>query len=239
MTHPERAQQAREKSPRLYHSWSSMPAQRVRLALAYKEVDHVVVALCQDDDAQFFEWGLARADLVLSLAEGHLHTDSMEILRHLDGWVGGRQIFDGLVDAAAWTALLQWRQSVEPLLARLYAPVAPAFADIGGDPAIQAAYKAQILQRFGMSVEALSNDRYAGFNQFAARSRLDELARHLGKNRFYVGAKLSACDILLACDLFPLQLLDGVTMPLDLMYYIERIERACHASLREGLIMPH
>lgn len=35
----------------------------------------------------------------------------------------------------------------------------------GSEPAIQAAYKAQIAHRFGMSVEGLSNDRYDGFNQ--------------------------------------------------------------------------
>ena len=144
-----------------------------------------------------------------------------------------------MVEPAAWQALLDWRLSVEALLARLYAPVAPAFADIGGDPAIQATYKAQIEHRFGMSVEALSNDRYDGFSQFAAQSRLAELARHLGRQRFYAGDTLSACDLLLACDLFPLQLLDGVTMPLDLMYYIERVEKACGASLRDGLIMQH
>lgn len=224
---------------RLYHFWSSMPAQRVRLALSYKGVDHEVIALSPDDDASFFELGIGHTDLVLCLADGSLHTDSLLILSRLDGWVGGRPIFDGLVDVAAWTALLDWRESVEPLLARLYAPVAPAFSDIGADPAIQAAYKVRIEYRFGMSVEALSNDRYAGFNQFTAQSRLADLARHLGRHRFYVGGALSACDLLLACDLFPLQLLDGVTMPLDLMYYIERVEKACNASLRDGLIMQH
>ncbi len=225
--------------PRLFHYWSSMPAQRVRLALAYKGVDHELVALSHDDDATFFELGIAHADLVLCLADGSLHTDSLAILRQLDGWVGGRPIFDGLVEPAAWQALLDWRLSVEALLVRLYAPVAPAFTDIGGDPAIQAAYKAQTEHRFGMSVEALSNDRYDGFKQFATQSRLAELARHLGRQRFYAGGALSACDLLLACDLFPLQLLDGVTMPLDLMYYIERVEKTCGTSLRDGLIMQH
>ncbi|MHB1174645.1 MAG: glutathione S-transferase family protein [Sulfuriferula sp.] len=224
---------------RLLHFWSSMPAQRVRLALAYKGADHELAALGHDDDATFFELGIAHADLVLCLADGSLHTDSLAILRQLDGWVGGKPVFDGLIETAAWQALLDWRQSAGHLLDRLYAPVAPAFADIGSDPAIQAAYKAQIEHRYNMSVEALSNDRYDGFSQFAAQSRLVELARHLGQQRFYAGGKFSACDLLLACDLFPLQLLDGVTMPLDLMYYIERVEKICGASLRDGLIMQH
>lgn len=224
---------------RLLHFWSSMPAQRVRLALAYKGVEHELVALSRDDDATFFELGIAHAELVLCLADGNLHTDSLAILRQLDTWLGGRPLYDGLVDAAAWQALLAWRQSVDHLLDRLYAPVAPAFADIGADPAIQAAYKAQIEHRYNMSVEALSNDRYDGFSQFATQSRLAELARHLGQQRFYAGGVLTACDLLLACDLFPLQLLDGVTMPLDLMYYIERVEKTCGASLRDGLIMQH
>ena len=90
-----------------------------------------------------------------------------------------------------------------------------------------------------MSVEALSNYRYDGFNHLAAQSNLSQLSQHLARNRFYLNNTLSACDIIIACDLFPLQLLDGVTMPLDLMYYIQRVENVCHASLRSGLITQH
>ena len=142
-------------------------------------------------------------------------------------------------DGASWTALLAWRSRVDAVLARLHAPVTPAFADVGADATTLMAYKADIQHRFGMSVEALSNDRYDGYLQFATLSHLPELGRHLSQQRFYLGGKLSACDLVLACDLFPLQLLDGVTLPMDLLYYIERVEKACGASLRDGLIMQH
>lgn len=122
---------------------------------------------------------------------------------------------------------------------RLYAPVLPAFIDIGADENDMAAYKNAVLHRYGMSVEALSNDRYDGFNQLVAQGHLIQLGRHLAQQRFYLNNTLSACDILIACDLFPLQLLDGVTMPLDLMYYIQRVETACNTSLRAGLITQH
>ena len=214
-----------------------MPAQRVRLALAYKGVPHECVALSQDADAVFFELGIAHAPVVLRLQDGTLQTDSLRILENLDTWAGGVPIVSGILDASAWKALLDWRASVENVLARLYAPVLPAFQDIGGSEASLAAYKADVERRFGMSVEALSNDRYDGFRQFSGMSRLPELARHLGKNKFYIGGRLSAADLVIACDLFPLQLLDGVTVPMDLMYYIQRIENACGASLRDGLIM--
>ncbi len=222
--------------PVLFHFWSSMAAQRVRLALAFKRVDYHAVPLQRDDDATFFELGIAHAEFALRLPDGRVYTDSLALLPQLDTLLGGTPI---RVDDASWNALLDWRSRIDAVLARLHAPVAPAFADIGADAASLAAYKADIQHRYGMSVEALSNDRYDGYQQFAALSHLPELGRHLSQQRFYLGGQLSACDLVLACDLFPLQLLDGVTLPMDLLYYIERVEKTCGASLREGLIMQH
>lgn len=224
---------------KLYHFWSSMAAQHVRLALAYKGVAHECVAVAQDDDATFFELGIARSPVVLQFEDGSLQTEPIAILENLDGWFAREPIFSGIIDQAAWQALLDWRASVAHILLRLYAPVLPAFQDVAASEASLSAYKTDVERRFGMSVEALSNDRYDGFQQFSEASRLPELARHLGKNKFYIGGRLSAADIVIACDLFPLQLLDGVTVPMDLMYYIQRIENTCGASLRDGLIMKH
>ena len=216
-----------------------MPAQRVRLALAYKAVSHDCVALAQDDDVTFFELGIAHAPLVLQLEDGSLHTDSLTILKNLDSWVGGTPLFEGILDEPAWQALISWRMSVDNVLQRLYAPVLPAFQDISANELTLAAYKETVQQHCGMSVEAMSNDRYDGYRQLSALSRLPELAKHLGKNKFYSGGRFSAADLIIACDLFPLQLLDGVTVPMNLMYYIQRVEHTCGASLRDGLILQH
>lgn len=224
---------------KLYHRWSSMAAQQVRLALSYKAITCDCIALPQHDDAIWFELGVARADVALLIPGQPAHTDAISILRNLDDWLDGPPIFNGLVDETAWQALLTWHNSVQHLRERLYAPVLPAFSDIGANEADMAAYKAAALHRYGMSIEALSNDRYDGFLQLAAQSHLSQLGQHLSKQRFYLKQTLSACDILIACDLFPLQLLDGVTMPLDLMYYIQRVESACNTSLRTGLITQH
>lgn len=216
-----------------------MSAQAVRLALAYKGVTHECIALAQDDDATFFELGIARSPFVLQLDDGVLHTDPLTVLENMDGWFAQAPIFNGMLDQPAWQALLGWRTSIAQVLQRLYAPVLPAFQDVAANELSLAAYKAEAARRFGMSVEALSNDRYDGFLQFSEMSRLPELSRHLGKNKFYIGGQLSVADLLIASDLFPLQLLDGVTVPMDLIYYIQRIETTCGASLRDGLIMAH
>ncbi len=221
---------------RLYHRWSSMDAQKVRLALSYKAVEFCSEPLAQDDDALWFDLGTARADLALLIPEQPIQTDAIAILASLDDQVTAVPIHNGLVDTQAWQALLAWRDANKNVLMRLYAPVLPAFIDIGANAADLAQYKAYAGRTYGMSVEALSNDRYDGYNQFAAQSHLFELGTHLAKNKFYLNGSFSACDIVLACDLFPLQLLDGVTFPIDLMYYIKRIETICHISLRDGLI---
>jgi glutaredoxin 2 len=213
-----------------------MPAQSVRLALAFKGVAHRAEPLGADADAVFFDLGIAVAPLVLQV-DGQVHTDAEQILMNLDRWCGGRAVFDGRVPLEAWNVLQAWRARNAALLERLIAPVLPAFADVGGDTTSLAAYKAEVRLRFRASVEELSNDRYDAYRQLERTADLKGLAQRLAAERYFVAGAPTAADFTLACDLFPLQLLDGVTLPIDLMYYIQRVETACRASPREGLLL--
>lgn len=220
--------------PALYHFWSWPEAQRVRLALGFKGVEFEEHPLTYGDDETFFELGVARSVPVLQLDDSRLLTDSLAILRDIDAlFPTGAPLTH--IDETAWQSLLDWRAGVAHVLERLYAPGRPAFADIGRDPGAVAAYKAEVQNRFGMSLEALANDRYDGFSQLSRMSRLDELARHLAKQRFYLGEP-SIADLLLAADLFPLQVLDGISLPIDMMYYLQRVGETCGMDLEEGLI---
>lgn len=218
----------------LYFFHSSAESQRVRLALGFKRLAHEEHPLGYDDDETFFELGVARTVPLLKTGDTLL-TDSLRILETLDSLEPERPILTGVVPPEAWRALLDWRASVEALFARLHAPVAPAYADIGASEQTLAQYKAEVAGRFGMSLEELANDRYSAFAQLARASRLPELARHLARERFYLGWP-TAADMLLAADLSPLTLLDGVSLPIDLVYYIERVEAECGVSLRDGLL---
>lgn len=221
---------------RLFYFPSDIAAKRVRLALGYKQVPYEAIAVAQDDDETFFDLGIARAGCVLVL-NGELLTDTIAILEQADRLLGGPPLIDGVLPDEAWRALLDWRDSIDAILARLYAPVLPAYSDISASDATLSAYKASVERRLGMSVEALSNDRYDGFLQLAERSRLSQLAQHLAREKFYFGGRLTAADLIIAADLFPLQLLDGITMPLDLMYYFERVAQACRTDLRDGIVL--
>lgn len=207
----------------------------MRLALNYKQIAYDSHALARDDDETFFELGRAREVPVLALTGNGLLTDSAVILRGLDAHFPEKPIFENILDVGAWEALLKWRRSIDTLLTRLHAPALPAYKDIGGRGQTLAAYKSEVARRFGMTVEELANDRYAAFAQFDQLTNLKALAKHLAQRRFYVGA-LSAADMILAADLYPVQLLDGVTLPIDLMYYLKRVEEACHTDLGEGLL---
>lgn len=219
----------------LYHFWSAPEARRVWLALACKQVPFADRALAYDDDETFFELGVARAVPLLVLDDGTRLCDPWDILARVDTlFPQGPALRQGRIDDDAWQALRAWREQAEPILARLYAPLRPAYQDIAASAATLAAYKAETAHRFGLSVEALANDRYAGYAQFASLTRLPELARHLGRRQFYSGT-LSIADLVLAADLHPLQLLDGVSLPIDLMYYFKRVERACGTNLDAGL----
>lgn len=219
----------------LYHFWSSPESQRVRMALGYKRVPFEDRPLAYLDDETFFELGIARQVPVLRLDDGRLLTGSETILRLLDDYFPAHPIFQGILDEPAWQMLLDWRERIGPLLARLQAPALLAFRDLGTDEEARAAYKQEVLWRFGASVEELSNDRYAAYLQLEKLADLKGLARRLARDRYYAG-RPSAADMLLAADLFPLQLLDGVSLPIDLLYYIQRVEENCGRSPREGLV---
>lgn len=220
----------------LYHFWSDPASQRIRLALHYKQAAFEERALDYDDDETFFELGLARRVPVLITDDGRTLTDALDILRHIDDYVPeGPPLVHGCIDEPAWRAVLDWRGKAEQILERLYAPVRPAYRGIGDDEARLKAYKAEVRQRFGMSLEALANDRYDGFAQLSKLTQLNALARHLAKNRYYMG-HISIADMLLCADLHPIQVLDGISLPIDLMYYLKRVAETCHASLEEGLL---
>ena len=222
--------------PTLYHFWSSPQSQRIRLALGHKGVEFDDRALAYHDDETFFELGIARTVPVLQLDDGQLLTDSQSILWRIDElFPGTPPLVAGCIDESAWSALLDWRHRCDAVLERLYAPARPAYHGIGDDPESLAAYKAEVQERFGMSVEELANDRYDGYGQLERLTRLPELARHLARQRFYMGP-ISVADMLLCADLSPLQVLDGVTLPIDFMYYLGRVEEACHLSLGDGLL---
>lgn len=223
---------------RLYHFWSALEAQRIRLALSCKGIEFENRPLAYDDDESFFALGVARKVPILRLAGGELLTDSLDILWRIDHlFPNSPQLVTGIIDAANWQALIDWRRRADPILQRLYAPARPAYRDIGGSPETLAAYKAEIRHRFSMTVEELANDRYAGYAQLDSLTRLQALARHLAHNRFYIGRQVSIADMLLAADLYPLQVLDGISLPIDLLYYFARVEEAAHTSLGDGLLI--
>ncbi|WP_455379994.1 glutathione S-transferase family protein [Acidihalobacter prosperus] len=220
----------------LFHFWSSPESQRVRLALGYKQVSYEDRPLEYQDDETFFELGLARTVPVLQLDDGRLLTGSSEILFRIDElFPDSSQLVESRINLEAWEALLAWRQRVRHVLERLYAPIRPAYRDIGEDPTVLRAYKADIENQFGMPLEALANDRYDGYAQLRRLSRLDELSRHLARSRFYMG-KISIADLVLTADLYPIQLHDGLSLPIDMMYYLQRVSEACDTSLATGLL---
>lgn len=222
--------------PTLYHFWSSPSSQRVRLALGYKQISYEDRPLNYEDDETFFELGLARTVPALQLDDGRLLTDSEDILLNIDMlFPDTAPLVGNRLDPAAWSALLDWRHHVHHVLERLYAPIRPAYKDIGEDPLVLAAYKKEVETHFGLSLEALANDRYDGYAQLRQLSRLDELARHLAQRRFYMG-EISSADLLLTADLYPVQLHDGISLPIDLMYYLQRVGELCSVPLSGGLL---
>lgn len=219
---------------KLYHFWFEAVSERARLALSFKSLPYELVVPDYDDDETFFELGVARSVPVVSWDDGRLDVGAAGLLEEIDRRYPAPSLFAPLAPEQ-WRALGDWRAAVDNILERLYAPIRPAYVGIGDKDGHLASYKASVQARFGASLEDLANDRYAVYGQLESLTHLKDLGAYIAKHRFYAG-EFSAADVLLAADLFPLQLLDGVTLPIDLMYYFERVQEACRVNLRDGLI---
>lgn len=220
----------------LYHFWSDPPSQRIRMALHYKGIPYEDYALDYDDDETFFELGIARRVPVLVLDDASLHTDSLSILWQIDKlFPSSKPLVQDKIDAPAWQALIAWREKSDAIFERLYAPVRAAYRGIGDDETRLQAYKHELHRHYGMSLEELANDRYDGYVQLDKTTQLTALSRHLAKQRFYTG-QISIADLVLCADIYPVQVLDGVSLPIDLMYFTQRVAQVCGISLEEGLI---
>lgn len=219
---------------KLYHFWFCPASDRARLALGFKKASYDLVVPDYDDDETFFELGCGRTTPILRWDDHSIDADRAAIFARIDAYYPEPSLLGPLEDTQ-WRALWDWRVRVDLVLERLYAPIRPAYRGIGDNDNHLASYKASIQARFAMTVEELANDRYAAFAQLDSMTRLKELASYLAAHTFY-GRTISAADLLLTADLFPLQILDGVTLPIDLMYYFERVQKYCEVDLRQGLI---
>lgn len=212
-----------------YQPWRPEGA-RLRLALAASGCSYETMALPFAAEAVFFELGLGEYPVVLqanSQTETKLYTDSLAVLQAFSALCPESKL--ATVSHADWQGLQAWHSANALLLERLYAPVALAARTFSEETARED-YKNQIWQRFDQSVEALANDRYEAFQQFARQSQLHALSQHLEKKRFYNG-QCSAADCWLTADLFPLQFLDGISLPIGLRYYWQRVMAFCGCDL--------
>lgn len=218
------------QAPRLYALPHRPEALRVALALGAKNQPCEIITVDWFDDETFFALGIAREPCALAL-DSEVLTDSVRILAEMDErFSQPPALRQWVIDDPAWQALIDWRKRVDAVLERLYAPLGPGFRGLGDNPEALAEFQAGISRRFGLTLEELANDRYDGFGQFSRLSRLTELAQHLARERFYMG-HFSIADCLLAADLYPLQMHDGINLPIDLMYYLARVEEHCSLEL--------
>ncbi len=186
------------------------------------------------DQETAFDLGFAELP-VLVHADGQAQQAKLAELAALDARYPDTPALHTSIPASEWEAFVQWRTGLTPLGDRLIAPVLPAYEEICGDPEDMEFYRQECERRFQQSIESLANDRYGAYQQLESRGRLRELGKVLAKQRCYTGT-LSLIDIVLTADFHLLRLLDGVTIPLDLQYYFQRVAEACGVSLNDGMI---
>lgn len=219
--------------PRLFHRWSAAEGMMLRMVLGAKGIAYESMACGLLDQESAFDLGYADLPILL-WPNGQHQQGRIKDLEAMDQEYPQPFLLQGRIAPAEWQAFLTWRDNLTPLRERLIAPVLPAYAEIGGDAAATTFFRGECQRRFATSIESLANDRYDAYAQLERRGHLRELARRLAQQGFY-GATLSLVDIVLTADLHLLRLLDGVTIPLDLLYYFQRVATACGVSLEDGM----
>ncbi|MCE5386997.1 MAG: glutathione S-transferase [Acidithiobacillus sp.] len=214
----------------LYFHWSDPKALRLRLLLGAKGVPYLAEPRPLQDLETAFDLGFSQLPL-LHFGE-RIYSAAFEDLWTLALLLPGKPL--AAIPDAEWQAFCRWRGDFSALLERLVIPVQPAFAEISDDPDDLAFFRSQAERRLGQSLEALANDRYGAYQQLERQGNLRQLAKIIGKERYYLGT-LSLIDLILTADFQLLRLLDGVTLPLDLQYYFQRVADHCQVALNAGI----
>ncbi|KPV41010.1 hypothetical protein AN478_03480 [Thiohalorhabdus denitrificans] len=217
----------------LYHYPFCPPAQRVRLALGLKEIPAEQVALAYTDLETPIELAGKKQVPIFVTDAGEVLLESEAILGRLDRDAPEPPLFEGAIDPDDYASLKRWMEGFEPLVDRLRGPVQLGYAGLGDDEEAAAYFRRQVESRHGAQLEELVNARYADYRQFEAEAELKRFANLLAKSRFFSG-RLSAADLLIVSEWGFLRWVDGVSPPLDLLYYFERVEEACGVKLASG-----
>ncbi|MFA9459704.1 glutathione S-transferase N-terminal domain-containing protein [Thiohalorhabdus methylotrophus] len=219
--------------PTLYHYPFCPPAQRVRLALGAKGVEAEQIALPYTDLETPIELAGKKQLPVYVSDSGEALLESETILRRLEEERPEPPLFEDAVGPADYEALKRWMGELEVLVDRLRGPTQLGYSGLGDDEEAAEYFRRQVEHRHGARLEELVNARYADYRQFEAAAELRRFANVLAKSRFFSG-RLSVADLHIVSEWGFLRWVDGVSPPLDLLYYFERVEDACGVKLASG-----
>ncbi|HKJ88645.1 MAG TPA: glutathione S-transferase N-terminal domain-containing protein [Gammaproteobacteria bacterium] len=219
--------------PTLYHYPFCPPAQRVRLALGLKEVAAEQVALPYTDLETPIELAGRKQVPIYVTDDGEVLLESEAILCRIDREVPEPPLFEGAIEPDDYEALKGWMGGLETLVDRLRGPTQLGYSGLGDDEEAAEYFRRQVEHRNGAQMEELVNARYADYRELEAGAGLKRFGNLLAKSRFFSG-RLSAADLYIVSEWGFLRWVDGVSPPLDLLYYFERVEEACGVKLASG-----
>lgn len=217
----------------LYHYPFCPPAQRVRLALGAKDREVEQVALPYTDLETPVELAGRKQVPIYVTDDGEVLLESESILRRIESEALEPPLYEGAVDPEDYEALKAWMGELADVVDRLRAPTQLGYAGLGDDADAAEYFRRQVEARTGTQIEELVNARYADYRDFEARAGLKRFANVLAKSRFFSG-QLSVADLYIVSEWGFLRWVDGVSPPLDLLYYFERVEDACGVKLASG-----
>lgn len=219
---------------KLYHYEHCPFCQRVRLFMGFKNIPYekIIVSyadkqtpkdLCNSSTLPIFDFG-----------DGMVINESIDIMREIEMRHPNPIGFIGPVEAK-----LQWASMAVVSLPRYFDILLPAFADFYSAewekfPEGKEHFIASKEKKRGKIFAEIKKETPEIFTNNILPA-LEEIVDIVEDEYFLMGPTFSVADCVLAADLSALRTVENITLPQEIISYIERVEKKCRVSLLENL----
>ncbi len=217
----------------LYHYPHCPFCQRIRLFLSLKGIAYDSVVLSYDDAETPRKLGLTKMLPILDFGEGKILNESLDILREIEQKTPYPIGFIGPIEG-----VLQWASTAVVNIPRYFDLLLPWYPDhyrseFDQFPAGEKYFRESKEAKRGKTFETLKNDRVQIFDE-NIRPHLQDIIDKVEDQYFVMGPTFSVADCVLAADLSGLRLVPDINVPIEIINYIDRVERQCRLRLLES-----
>lgn len=213
----------------LYHYPHCPFCQRIRLFLGYKNIEYRSVVLPYSDKKTPQELCNSSTLPIMDFGDGLIINESLNIIREIENRFPHPIGFIGPVES-----VFQWSSMVMVSIPRYFDMLLPAYhkhsPEFTENPADAEFFKTTKEQKRGKTFEVLRKESPEIF-EHNVLPVLQDIIEKVEEEFFLMGPTFTVADCVLASDLSGLRLVDEISLPHEIQWYIQRVEQKCQTVL--------